>query len=205
MENNNTSVEDIKAIRRLMEESSRFLSLSGLSGILAGILAIAGAVVAFMVILRGEGITYEQFLAGTTGHAYQPAGWKLLADAVIVLLFAVASSLLLSYRKALSQGKAFWTPVSKRLLLNLLVPLITGAILISVLIIRDDPKFIIPFMLVFYGLALASAGKFTYGLLEIVTGLAAAFFPGYGLIFWAFGFGLLHIIYGLAMYRKYEV
>jgi len=65
-------------------------------------------------------------------------------------------------------------------------------------------------LLIFYGLALVDAGKFTYGevfylgILEIITGLVSAFFPSLGLFFWIFGFGVLHVIYGLVMYRKYE-
>jgi predicted lysophospholipase L1 biosynthesis ABC-type transport system permease subunit len=39
----NTQADDIKAIREMMEKSSKFLSLSGLSGVVAGCAAIAGA------------------------------------------------------------------------------------------------------------------------------------------------------------------
>jgi hypothetical protein len=78
------------------------------------------------------------------------------------------------------------------------------------LILQHNTQLIIPCFLIFYGLGLVNAGKFTFGeiyylgILEIITGLISAFIPGRGLIFWIFGFGILHIIYGLAVYRKYE-
>jgi len=103
-----------------------------------------------------------------------------------------------------------WTPVSKRFLVSMIVPLISGGILILIVFIQKQFNLIIPFMLIFYGLALVNAGKFTYsevfylGLLQIISGLAATIFPEYALIFWTFGFGFLHIAYGLLLYRKYE-
>jgi uncharacterized membrane protein HdeD (DUF308 family) len=65
-------------------------------------------------------------------------------------------------------------------------------------------------MLIFYGLALVSAGKFTFGeihylgMLEVLTGLLALVFPSIALFLWAFGFGVLHILYGLIMHKKYR-
>jgi predicted lysophospholipase L1 biosynthesis ABC-type transport system permease subunit len=51
MDKNITSADELKTIRKIMEESTRFLSLSGLSGIFAGFFAIAGAMVAWFIIL----------------------------------------------------------------------------------------------------------------------------------------------------------
>ena len=67
-----------------------------------------------------------------------------------------------------------------------------------------------PASLVFYGLTLINAGKFTYdevkivGYVEIVLGLVGLYFVGYGLLLWAIGFGLIHIFYGIYMHYKYE-
>ena len=60
MKNESKSIEDIKAIRKIMEESSRFLSLSGLSGVFIGITAITGALFAYLFILDGS-IFYEEY------------------------------------------------------------------------------------------------------------------------------------------------
>jgi hypothetical protein len=191
MDKNLTSADELKTIRKIMEESSRFLSLSGLSGIFAGIFAIAGALVAWSLkppVLK----------------------WQLIADASIVLILSVVCTLWLSRRKAWRAGKTLWTPVLRRLMVNMLVPLVTGGLLIIILLIQNHIQLIVPGMLIFYGLALVNAGKFTFGeifylgLLEIVTGLFSALVPGMGIYFWTFGFGFLHIVYGLFMYRKYE-
>jgi hypothetical protein len=210
MENNSKSIEDIKTIRRIMEESSRFLSLSGLSGVFAGAFAIAGALVACFLILNNGSIHYDEYFRSLSVKETTAIRWQLMADAVIVLSLAIMSAVSLSLRKAKRAGKNFWTPVSKRLLINLLIPLISGGIFIIILLFQNHIQLIVPGMLIFYGLALVSAGKFTYneifylGILEIITGLVSAFYPDLGLLFWIFGFGILHIIYGLVMYRKYE-
>jgi hypothetical protein len=134
----------------------------------------------------------------------------LIIDAILVLIIAIGVSIYFSYKKSIRQGLKMWTPVSKRLLINLLVPLITGGIFIIILFIENQWQLIVPAMLIFYGLALVSAGKFTYnevfylGIFEILAGLCSAIWPEYGIFFWCFGFGVLHIAYGLFMYRKYE-
>jgi hypothetical protein len=210
MKNDTKSIEDIKVIRKIMEESSRFLSLSGLAGLFAGITAIAGALVAYFVILENGSIKYSDYLKSLTEQNAGVVRLELLADALIVLIISVMVSLYFSIKKAKKEGKNFMTPISKRLLINFLIPLATGGIFAVVLMIQNNIQLIIPCFLIFYGLALVNAGKFTFGeifylgVLELVIGLVSAFIPAWGLIFWILGFGLLHIIYGLAMYRKYE-
>jgi hypothetical protein len=210
MKNDIKSIEDIKAIRKIMEESSRFLSLSGLSGVFAGITAIAGALVAYFFILDNGSIHYDEYFRSLSAKETLVLRWQLLTDAFLVLLLSVVSAFYFSMKKARRDGKNFWTPISKRLLLNLLIPLVTGGVFIIVLLLQNHIQLIVPCFLIFYGLALVNAGKFTFneifylGILEIITGLASAFAPDRGLLFWIFGFGILHIIYGLAMYRKYE-
>jgi hypothetical protein len=210
MKKDTKSIEDIKAIRKLMEESSRFLSLSGLSGIFAGLLAITGALIAYFLILKNGSIRYDDYVSSLSGQETQSLRWKLIADAVFVLALSVIISFYFSLQKAKREGKNFWTPVSRRLMMNLLIPLVTGGVFTIVLLIQNQMQLIVPGLLIFYGLALVNAGKFTYGevfylgILEIITGLVSAFFTGWGIIFWIIGFGLLHIIYGVALYRKYE-
>jgi len=204
------SIEDIKAIRKIMEESSRFLSLSGLSGVSAGVTAIAGALVAYYFILNKGSIHYDEYFRSLSEKETFSLRWQLIADAALILGVSVLLALYFSVKKAKKEGMNFWTPVSKRLLINLLIPLTTGGVFIIILLIQNNIQLIVPGFLIFYGLALVNAGKFTFGeifylgILEIITGLVSAFFPGLGLIFWIFGFGILHIIYGLVMYRKYE-
>ena len=210
MKNDSNSIEDIRAIRKIMEESTRFLSLSGLSGVFAGLTAIAGALFAWFFILDNGSIHYDEYFRNLPEKETISLRWKLIADALVVLLLSVLISLYFSVKKAKRESKNLWTPVSRRLVINFLIPLAAGGIFVIALLVRNQIQFIVPSFLIFYGLALVSAGKFTFGevfylgILEIVTGLVAAFVPGWGLSFWIIGFGILHIVYGLAMYRRYE-
>jgi hypothetical protein len=210
MENNSKSIEDLRTIRKIMEESTRFLSLSGLSGIFAGAIAITGALVAWFLILKNGTVNIDKPEINLSEQEILSVRWKMIADASCVLILSILCSLYFSVRKAKREGKELWSPSSKRLLVNLMIPLITGGIFTVVLLIHNNIELIVPELLIFYGLALVNAGKFTYGevfylgILQIITGLTSAFLPGQGLLFWIIGFGILHIIYGLAMYRKYE-
>ncbi|MFN8242020.1 MAG: hypothetical protein U0X39_14870 [Bacteroidales bacterium] len=210
MDNYNSTADDLKSIRKIMEESSRFLSLSGLSGVFAGLFAIAGAAVAWFLILDNGSIKYDEHFRNVTGEGTSMLRLKLIADALVVLVLSVAIAVYFSVKRASKKGLSIWTPVTRRLLLNLMIPLVTGGLLIIILMFRNDLQLVVPGMLIFYGLALVNAGKFTFGeifylgLLEILTGLVSAVFTGYGIIFWIIGFGILHIVYGLLMYRKYE-
>ena len=210
MDNQSEYIEDIRIIKKVMEESSRFLSLSGLSGLFAGLIALAGAAFAIFILFDGRFLLDDGFFSENTAREITLLKTWLIVTAAIVLAMAIGVSLLFSHRKSVRKGLKMWTPVSKRLLVNLLVPLITGGILILIFYFQHHWNLVIPSMLIFYGLALVSAGKFTYneifylGLIEILTGLLSAALPVYGILLWCFGFGLLHITYGLIMYRKYE-
>ena len=211
MKSEKESIEDIKAIRRIMEDSSRFLSLSGLSGVFAGILAIMGALVAWLFILGTVTFRFGDYFGSLTDGAVVAHKWQLLADAGLVLLLSLFFAFYFSIKKAVSDGKSIWNSASRRLLANLFLPLFAGGVLVIALLINNQIHFIIPCFLIFYGLALVNAGKFTMGevyylgILEMITGLVAAFVPGWSLLFWIFGFGILHIGYGVVMYRKLGV
>jgi len=203
--------DELVSIRKLMERSSKFISLSGLSGILAGVYALIGAGVAYIVINENNTSTYR----GVIGFfkallKFEATIIYLLLIALIVLLASITTGILLSIRKAKKNGQPIWGKTSQAMLFHLATPLITGGILILIFISRGYFGIIAPSMLVFYGLALISAGNFTFnyikylGICEIILGLIAACLPGYGLLLWAIGFGLLHIIYGSMVYFKYD-
>jgi hypothetical protein len=195
METRTDYSEDIKTIKRIMEESSRFLSLSGLSGIFAGILALLGGIAANFLIMKNFP---DSFILK----------YEIIAIALTVLVLALAGSFYFSIRNARRKGQKVWTPVSRRLLLNLSIPLISGGFFIIILYIENQWQLIVPAMLIFYGLSLVNAGKFTYseisylGLAELITGFLAAVFQHSYILFWIIGFGFLHVVYGLIMYRK---
>ena len=199
-------LKDLSEIRSIMDRSARFISLSGLSGVLAGIYALLGAAIAWNIIYSAHTIPYTAL----RNKWLSPEITYLLLDAAIVLLLAVSTGIWLSYKKAKKHNTKLWDSSAKRLIEHLMIPLATGGILILILLHREIYFVISSLTLIFYGLALVNASKFTVrdvkflGLSQIAIGLIAAFFPGYGLWFWAAGFGLLHIIYGSIMYFKYD-
>jgi len=208
MSNSEEQLNALKDIRQMMDRSSRFISLSGLSGIFAGATALIGAYFASQEI--------EKFFRG---DAYAPGvegelalELNLIKLGFIVLFVALAGGLLFTYRKSKRNNLPLWDKTSRSMLLNLTIPLLTGGLFIGALLInyQNIYSIIAPSCLIFYGLALINASKYTYsdirylGIIEIILGLICLFYIGYGLIFWAIGFGVLHIIYGLLMYLKYE-
>ena len=201
-------LDALKDIRQMMDRSSRFISLSGLSGVFAGVIALIGSYFANEEI--------EKFLAGR-GYSLGVQGeidleYNLIKLALIVLFVALAGGILFTYRKSQRNNLPIWDKTSRSLLLNLFVPIMSGGLFIIALLFNHPNTYsiIAPTCLIFYGLGLINASKYTYsdirylGYLEIMLGLIAIFNIGYGLIFWALGFGVLHIIYGLLMYFKYE-
>ena len=210
MEDKSSYSEEMKTIRKIMEDSTRFLSLSGLSGIFAGVIALIGATFAYFILLNNANIPEMDYFNSYSLYETRILRVKLIIDLLLVLILAIAFSYYFSSKKARRDKKKIWTYASRRMLINLVVPLATGGFFIFILIIHDQIQLIIPSMLVFYGLALVNAGKFTYnevfylGLSEIITGILAGFIQGSGIFLWAFGFGILHIGYGIFMFRKYD-
>ncbi len=202
------SLQDIKDIRRIMERSSRFISLSGLSGIAAGACALVG--VYFGNKILGEYYGSYNSKGFFSGDDFSHLKIKMVLLAAVVFAVAFVSSFYLTWRKAKKQGLPIWDRTSKRLAINMLIPLLAGGAFIMGMLRYDAWLFVAPASLVFYGLALVNASKYTLtdirylGFCEIILGLVNMFFPGEGLLFWAIGFGVLHIIYGAIMWVKYE-
>jgi hypothetical protein len=202
--------EDLQAIREIMERSSKFLSLSGLSGIFAGVCALIGAAVAYFILLDSGHVQYDEYLRSLGDSPTNDIRLNLGIDALLVLVTATLGAVYFSFRKAKKAGQQFWTNSTKRLVGHLLIPLVSGGIFAIILVFRNNIELVASVMLIFYGLSLVNAGKFTLGeihylgLTEIVLGILAGIFINHGLLFWALGFGLMHIIYGIVMYYRYE-
>lgn len=186
-----------------MERSSKFISLSGLSGILAGVYALVGAAAAYYVMQKST-------TADASFFYLLNVITTLVEIAAGVLIASLATCFLLTYQKAKKKNQPIWGKTSRALLFQMAIPLFTGGIFIIILLSRGYYGIVAPASLLFYGLALIAASNFTYndvkylGICEITLGLVCALYPGYGLYFWAIGFGVLHIVYGSVMYLKYD-
>lgn len=190
-------MDDISQIKDMMSRSSRFISLSGLSGVLAGIYAIIGAAITYIFILPRNG----EYLVLDSIQFKLLVGMLLL---VAVLSFVTAY--FLTTKKAKRNQEKIWDETTKRLLINFFIPLVTGGLYILIKITSGHYGQTAALMLIFYGMALLNASKYTIGTIkylgysQLIIGLVCALFPGYGFWFWVLGFGILHIVYGTIMY-----
>lgn len=209
MTDNKSSIESISDIRRMMERSSRFISLSGWSGISAGICALIGGWVAHPYIYGQKEIHFRDV------HEYRNL-WQMLSNsrlwwiALLTLISALVLAVLFTWLRSKREGFSMMNSTSKRLMINAAVPMVAGGLFLLKLVEQGAFELIAPGCLIFYGLGLVNASKYTLeelrylGYCEILLGLLSMFFFGYGLYFWMAGFGLLHIAYGTYMWLKYE-
>jgi hypothetical protein len=202
------SLDELQHIKRMMERSSRFISLSGFSGIAAGICALVGAWFAHQKIycwVKGD---------CTLNGLIDMGGIHLLNDllwiATITFLSAFISAFFFTWLRSKKNNIPMWGYATMRLFWNTVIPLTVGAIFIIRLMQLGEFQLVAPGCLIFYGLALVNGSKYTLGEIrylgygQLVLGIMNLWSIGYGLYFWAMGFGILHIIYGAWMWNKYE-
>ena len=209
----NSPFHQLRDIHQMMERTSKFIGLSGLSGVGAGSFALAGSLLIQWYLLAGGLSGYAQSIHDWPAQAH-PWGWSpnmfFALVSGFVLTGALSSGIFFTIRRAQRKKQAIWDALTQRLLLNLMIPLATGGIFCLALFYHGIVGLIAPTMLIFYGLALINGSKYTLndlfylGLCEVALGIIGLFFIGYGLTLWTIGFGLLHIFYGLRMYYKYE-
>ncbi|WP_295128982.1 hypothetical protein [uncultured Chitinophaga sp.] len=206
--NEQQHLDTLTDIKRMMERSTRFISLSGLSGVIAGVSALVGACLAY-ILLRDYYYEWD-VLGNHSREAFLHLKVRLVGLALLVLLVAISAGCYLTWRRAKKNGEAIWDGVARKVLVNLAIPLAAGAAFILGTLYNETPILITPTCLIFYGLALVNASKYTLsdirylGLAEIGLGIINLFAVRYGLYFWAIGFGVLHIVYGTSMWLKYE-
>lgn len=203
---NKKYLSDISEIKNMMNQSSRFISLSGLSGVLAGIYSLIGAWFAYKTIYFDNSSmgNYRNLIISQSDVN------RLFIIATTVIILSMITGIILSARKANKSNDKVWNSSSKRLVINFAIPLATGGLFILFLIEKEMLSLIAPLTLIFYGLACVNASKYTLGdvrylgLTLVFLGLLSTWFLGFGLLFWALGFGVCHILYGSVMYFKYD-
>lgn len=203
----------LSEIKNMMEKSSRFLSLSGLTGIFAGVYALVGAYLVYsdfhIIPSDTDRVSYAEFITSGNDSVILKIQ-SLFIIGAIVLLLSLVTGYIFTKRKAKKQNLNVWDSTTKRMVVSLSIPLVAGGIFCLILIKHQVVGLIAPATLIFYGLALLNASKYTFndvkylGVLEIILGLVSAYYIGRGLLFWAVGFGMLHIVYGTVMYFKYD-
>lgn len=198
-------LDALRDIKKMMERSSRFISLSGLSGIAAGICALAGAWLG-----RKEILAFHERSGKYQDGSILELERSLITIAAGVFVAAVISAFVFTYRRARQNALPIWDITARKLMLNTLIPLAAGGIFIMGLMYHGATVFVGPACLVFYGLALVNGSNHTLGEIrylgycEIILGVISLWLPGHSLLFWAIGFGILHIVYGMIMWLKYD-
>lgn len=210
METEQDHIKTLSDIRSMMEKSSRFISLSGLSGIFAGFFALIGALTAYLYLNMGlltEGYYESAIISNRLNMDFI---LFFFIDGITVLFLAITFGILFTVRNSYKKNVPIWGTMAKLTLINLFIPLIAGGFFCAILLYHHLIFLIAPATLIFYGLGLINTSKYTFkevkilGIAELIIGLIACIYVGYGLLFWAIGFGVLHIIYGTIMFFKYE-
>lgn len=201
------TLQDVKDIRRLMERSSRFTSLSGMSFLAAGLCALVGGFFAYKFITEYYGDVDKWTYSGADFILLRR---KLLLLAAGVLTLAALTAFYFTWSKSRKQGISLVDHTSRRVFWNMAIPLAAGGLFVFGMLYYNEWRFVAPGCLIFYGLALVNAGKYTLadirylGYCEIALGLVNMIYIGYGFYFWLLGFGVLHILYGIIMWWKYD-
>jgi hypothetical protein len=200
--------EAIRDIRQMMEKSSRFISLSGWSGVSAGICALASAVYVGSSIECWR--VGDCLLAEKDYYSAADMRYRLIWIGLVTFIVALSVAFTFTYIRSRKKGVPIWGFTARKMIINVAIPLLTGGLVTFRLMQMGYFGLVAPCCLVFYGLALINASKYTLteirylGIGQVVLGLINLWLPAYGLYFWAAGFGLLHIIYGFIMWLKYE-
>lgn len=211
MKTQQEQLETINEIRSLMERSSRFLYLSGLAGIFVGILALLGVTALYLFTGISPINSDYSLILDNSLNSYNVSLFTVVIEiAIIVLILSIIAGSVMAIKNARKHNQPLWDQTAKRLVLNLFIPLVAGGIYAIILMINKNIDLVAPTTLLFYGIALVNASKYAVdnlrllGILNIVLGLLGSLFTEYGILFWGFGFGLLHIVYGIVIYFKYE-
>ncbi len=197
------SFETLQDIKKMMERSSRFISLSGWSGVAAGSCALIGAWLANREIDR---YFPDRGYYNNVGQLER----NLVIIAISIFIGAFVLAFLFTYFRSRKSNTPVWSATTRRLLFNTLMPMVAGGFIILRMLQINDYAMIAPTCLILYGIGLVNGSKYTLGEVrylgygQIILGIINLWTPGYGLYCWALGFGVLHIIYGAVMWWKYE-
>lgn len=200
---NQKYLDDIRDIKEMMDRSSKFISLSGLSGVAAGICALVGLYFAYDLVYEGQNYLQYRVAYITKNDIIQ-----LMAIALATVTGAVGLGIYFTQRRAKERGEKLWTKQTRKMIGSMLFPLLAGGAFSIALLSHGLVGLIAPITMIFYGFALMQASHFTFkeigslGRVQVLFGILGTIFIGYGLILWGMGFGLLHIIYGVYMHIK---
>lgn len=197
--------ESLNHIREMMSKSGKFRSLSGYAVICAGILTIVFSV-AFCTLydINPYNLNYDNLRLLPEEH-YSTA----LLFAMLLLGMSVVAGLIFTKISANKRSEKLSGPGGRNFIYNITIPM-GFALIFCFLLFGTHPDLVLPVSLILYGLTLFNAGKFTHGALRYL-GISQMFLSliclglmQYHILIWTFGFGIVHIAFGLYMIIKPE-
>lgn len=180
--------ENLQFIRETMERSTHFTAVPGYGGALMGVTAIVAAYIAAQqVYLRDWLIVWltEAFLASSIG-------------------------LLAMWQKSKIAKTSLFSAPARKFAFGFLPPLICGVAITLGLWQFEHYETMAPVWMLLYGTAVVTGGAFSVRIVPVMgwmfmaIGVIAFALPAsFGNILMGASFGLLHIIFGLIIARKY--
>jgi len=145
-------------------------------------------------------------LGAFANRVREPRAWVLswLAVAVVAAAVGLAATL----RRARAEDYALWARPATSFWLQLVTPLVLGALLTLLWSARGSWELVAGTWLVFYGTGLMAGGNWCRnavrraGLAFQVLGLAAFVWPALGGALVVAGFGGVHLVTGMSMWKK---
>jgi hypothetical protein len=191
--------ENLRVIRQTMERSTKYSTLSGLSGVLIGLAAIAG-------VLATNWLTGD---APPGASVYRhPSALALVW--VSVLVMAVAIDFACNKRRAARVGKHVVSPLGAHIVLAALPAFLAGGVLTLFFYQHALLYYVWGVWMLSYGLAISAVGLFSVkpvlalGAAFVLAGAVTLLLPlPYHLYMMALTFGGFHIGYGVVMARKH--
>lgn len=182
------AIDNVKFIREMMERSASFTAVPGYGGILMGITAVVAAYIAnTQVYLRDSLMTWliEAFLAFAIGF-------------------------LAMWQKSKIAGQSLFSTPARKFAYGFIPPLAVGVVIVLGLWRYEYYYVMAPVCMLCYGAAVACGGAFSarvvpvMGWCFIVLGAIAFLLPtNFGNLMMGASFGLLHIIFGAIIARRY--
>ena len=182
------AMDNLRFIRETMERSKVFTSVPGYGGALMGATAIGAAIVA-----------HHQPLIGN---------WLIVWLVEAALAFAVG--LFALWQKSKNSGESLVSVPARKFASAFAPPIIAGVVLTALFYYRGFFEFLPCAWLTLYGTAVVTGGAYSVRIVPVVgwifvaLGAVAAFAPAsWGNVLMALGFGVLHIVFGLIVARRY--
>ncbi len=187
-------LKDITDIKKMMDKSSRFISLSGLSSIYTGVYGLIGGAYYYVKEIKTD--SFSPYVA--------------ISIFLIVSVLSIITTIYFTHKRAKKINEKAWSKTTEQLLSTFSITLVIGTCFIIILAFQEKFEQLLPLVPLFYGLSLIHAAKHTknivkpLGVIQILIALLCVLFIEQSFWLYVIGFGLVHLINGLIIYFKYD-